>query len=167
MKNYTNGYERANLVYLAVTDKIKQQLINGNLLSSAERTELKHAFTRTEKMLKMVIDRLGTKEGERIGRMVRDNDITMVPKIKELISPQTIRVDDDRLRDILEIMINDHCVGCTAANWKDCHIYKLNDDLEVSSMYDEPEGLCPYRYMMEQEKAKNTTYGTIFKDNKK
>jgi hypothetical protein len=41
---------------------------------------------------------------------------------------------------------------------------KLADDLDVSSLYNEPIGECPYMMMAEMEKAKNPTYGTIIKE---
>lgn len=99
----------------------------------------------------------------KIDRMLSDNIIVMKPKIQEVIDNRSIYITDDRLRDILEVLINDHCVGCTAENWKNCHIYKLNDDLEVSSEYKEPKGTCAFAYMADKEKDKNPTYGTIFK----
>ncbi|WP_037947367.1 hypothetical protein, partial [Sulfuricurvum sp. MLSB] len=86
------------------------------------------------------------------------------PKIQEIIDKRAIMITDDRLRDILEILINDNCIGCTETNWKQCHIWKLQDDLDVSSMYNEPDGTCQYKLMAEMEKAKNSTYGTIFKE---
>ncbi|MDD3001772.1 MAG: hypothetical protein PHF29_08455, partial [Candidatus Riflebacteria bacterium] len=135
-------------------------------LTPQEKTEFKHAFTRHRKALAMIKDRL-PEEFKKIDRMLKDNIIVMKPKMQEMIDKRAIFVDDDRLRAILEIMINDNCTDCKVKNWKDCHIYQLNDDLEVSSEYQEPAGECPFCYMLVHEKAKNPTYGTIFKDNKK
>ena len=44
------------------------------------------------------------------------------------------------------------------------HIYQLNDSLDVSSLYNEPDGTCAFSYMAEKEKEKNKTYGQVFKD---
>ena len=105
---------------------------------------------------------------KKIDRMLKDNVIVMKPKIQESINNgAAITITDDRLRDILEVLINDNCIGCTHDNWKQCHIWKLQDDLDVSSMYNEPDGMCQYKLMADMEKAKNQTYGTIFKENVK
>jgi hypothetical protein len=100
---------------------------------------------------------------KKIDRMLKDNVIVMKPKIQEVIDNRSIAITDDRLRDILEILIDDHCIGCTATNWKDCYIWKLQDDLDVSSLYNEPDGTCQYKLMAEMEKAKNPKYGEVFK----
>lgn len=163
MKDYANGADRTRLAYLRDVDCIYSEFINGNLLTDAERTEMKHARTRHKKAMKLLAERLPD-DFKKIDRMLKDNIIVMKPKIQEVIDKRAIMITDDRLRDILEIMISDHCTGCSVENWKDCIIYELNDSLDVSSLYDEPKGLCPYRYMMEQEKALNPTYGTIFKE---
>lgn len=162
MKSYLNGLSRTRLAYLLDIDCIYKAFIDGDDLTKEEKTEFKHAFTRHRKALAMIKGRL-PEEFKKIDRMLHDNIIVMKPKVNELIDHRAIAITDDRLRDILEVLINDHCVGCTATNWKDCHIYKLNDDLDVSSMYNEPEGMCAYAYMGEREKALNPTYGTIFK----
>lgn len=163
MKDYANGADRTRLAYLRDVDCIYSEFINGNLLTDAERTEMKHARTRHKKAMKLLAERLPD-DFKKIDRMLKDNIIVMKPKIQEVIDQRAIYIEDDRLRDILEIMINDHCIGCTATNWKDCHIYQLNDSLDVSSEYQEPKGMCAYRYMSDKEKAKNPTYGTIFKE---
>lgn len=165
MKTYANGEERTQIAYVSVMSKILQKFINANLLTKEEKTEFKHAFTRNEKALNMIMERLGKKESDKIGRLIRDHDVAMVSKLKNTITPRTILITDDRLRDVLEVMINDHCPGCTAENFLDCHIYKLNDDLEVCSQYHEPNGVCPYAYMADLEKQERPGYGSIFKPN--
>ena len=164
MKDYANGEERVKLAYLKDVDLLYTKFIDqSRLLTQEEKTEFKHARTRHQKAFKMLGDRL-PKDFKKIENILKDNMIVMEPKIKELITRRAIAIDDDRLRDILEVMIHDHCVGCTANNWKNCHIYKLNDDLEVSSEYREPDGTCAFSYMSELEKAKNPTYGAIFRE---
>ena len=163
MKDYANGEERVKLAYLKDIDLLYTKFIDqSRLLTPEEKTEFKHARTRHRKAFQMLANRL-PKDFKKIENILKDNMIVMEPKIKELITRRAIAIDDDRLRDILEVMINDHCVGCTAENWKKCHIYKLNDDLEVSSEYNEPDGTCAFAYMAEKEKEKNPTYGTLFK----
>ena len=162
MKDYMNGEERTRMAYLRDIDIVYKSFIDSRLLTPDEKTEFKHAMTRHKKGIAKLKTRF-PKDFEKIERHLKDHVIVMQPKIREVIDHRAIAIADDRLRDILEVLINDHCVGCTDKNWKDCHIYHLNDDLDVSSMYQEPDGVCQYAYMSEQEKAKNPTYGTIFK----
>lgn len=164
MKSYANGEEKTKLTYLSAMSKLLQNIIGLNLLSKEEVTEFKHALTRNEKALKMVLERLGEKQSDAIGRMVRDNDIAMVPRVKNSNTPRTILIDDERLRSILEIEINDHCFGCTEKYFLECIIYELNDDLEVCSNYQEPTGMCPYAYMVAEEKKYRQNYGSIIKN---
>ncbi|URN85844.1 hypothetical protein [Acetobacterium wieringae] len=162
MKPYLNGEIRTRLAYLLDINILYESLINSNSLTKDEKTELKHACTRHQKGIALIKKRM-PKEFEKIERMLKDNLIVMKPKTQELIDRRAIYMEDDRLRDILEVMINDHCIGCKIENYLDCIIYQYNDDLDVSSMYNEPKGVCPYAYMGEKEKALNPTYGTIFK----
>ena len=162
MKDYLNGEARTRLAYLKDIDVLYQLFIDGNHLTAEEKTEFKHARTRHQKAIKMIKKRLPD-DFKKIDRMLSDNIIVMQPKIKELIDHRAIAITDDRLRDILEVMINDHCVGCNECDWKHCIIYKLNDDLDVSSLYNEPDGTCPYSYMAEKEKALNKGYGRLIK----
>lgn len=162
MKNYINGEARTRLAYIRDIGIVYKSFIESDLLTDAEKTELKHARTRHNKALKMIKKRLPD-DFKKIDRLLNDNIIVMQPKMKELIDHRAIMLTDDRLRDILEVMINDHCIGCNECDWQHCIIYKLNDDLDVSSLYNEPNGTCPYAYMAEKEKALNPTYGTIFK----
>jgi len=144
-------------------DVLYKDLIDGDNVTKEERTALKHANTWHKKAIAMMKERLPD-DFKKIDRMLKDNVIVMKPKIQEVIDNRSIAITDDRLRDILEILINDNCIGCTATNWKQCHIWKLQDDLDVSSMYNEQDGMCQYKLMAEMEKAKNPTYGTIFKE---
>ena len=163
MKDYANGEERVKLAYLKDVDLLYTKFIDqSRLLTQEEKTEFKHARTRHRKAFQMLAERL-PKDFRKIENTLRDNMIVMEPKIKELITRRAIAIDDDRLRDILEVMINDHCVGCKIENYLDCIIYQYNDDLDVSSIYNEPNGTCAYAYMAEKEKSLNPTYGTIFK----
>jgi len=163
MKDYINGEVRAKVAYLCDIDLLYKDLIASDNITKEERTELKHALTRHIKAIKMMSERLPD-DFKKIERMLKDNVIVMKPKIQESINNgAAITITDDRLRDILEILIDDHCVGCTATNWKECHIWKLQDDLDVSSMYNEPDGMCQYKLMADMEKAKNPTYGEVFK----
>lgn len=162
MKDYLNGEARTRLAYLRDMDVLYKSFIDSDVLTPEEKTEFKHARTRHIKAFKMLKER-HAESFKKIDRMLNDNIIVMKPKMQELIDHKAIYVTDDRLRDILEVLINDHCIGCNEANWKQCHIYKLNDDLDVSSLYNEPVGECPYMMMAEMEKAKNPTYGTIIK----
>lgn len=163
MKDYLNGADRTRLAYLRDIDVLYQTIIDADILTPEEKTEIRHANTRHKKAFKMMAKRLPD-AFKKIDRMLKDNIIVMKPKMQEVIDRRAIYITDDRLRDILEIMINDHCIGCTATNWKDCHIYQLNDSLDVSSEYQEPKGICAFSYMSDKEKAKNPTYGTIFKN---
>ena len=163
MKDYINGEARTKVAYLRDMDVLYKDLIDGDNVTKEERTALKHANTWHKKAIAMMKKRLPD-DFKKIDRMLKDNVIVMKPKIQEVIDNRSIAITDDRLRDILEILINDNCIGCTATNWKQCHIWKLQDDLDVSSMYNEQDGMCQYKLMAEMEKAKNSTYGTIFKE---
>lgn len=166
MKDYLNGEYRTSAAYLLDVDLLYKKFIDSNNVTKEERTALKHAKTWHQKAMAMMKERLPD-DFKKVDRMLSDNIIVMKPKVQELMNTRAINITDDRLRDILEVMINDHCIGCTAENWKDCHIYQLNDSLDVSSCYQEPDGTCPFQYMSIQEKAKNPTYGSIFKGEKK
>jgi len=162
MKTYLNGEIRTRLAYLRDIGILYQSLIDSDALSKEEITAMKHARTWHKKAIDLIEKRLPD-DFKKIDRMLSDHIIVMKPKINELIDNRAIAITDDRLRDILEILINDHCIGCTHENWKQCHIWKLQDDLDVSSMYNEPDGMCQYKLMATQEKAKNPTYGEVFK----
>jgi uncharacterized protein YnzC (UPF0291/DUF896 family) len=162
MKDYLNGEARTKLAYLRDIDVLYKSFIDSDVLTPEEKTEFKHARTRHIKAFKMLKER-HAESFKKIDRMLNDNIIVMKPKMQELIDHKAIYVTDDRLRDILEVLINDHCIGCTHENWKQCHIWKLQDDLDVSSIYNEPDGTCEYKYMAIQEKSKNITYGEVFK----
>lgn len=162
MKDYINGESRTKVAYLRDMDVLYKDLIDGDNVTKEERTALKHANTWHKKAIAMMKERLPD-DFKKIDRMLKDNVIVMKPKIQEVIDNRSIAITDDRLRDILEILINDYCINCMETGWKNCHIYKLNDDLDVSSMYCEPSGTCPYQYMSVQEKAKTPTYGEVFK----
>lgn len=163
MKDYLNGEARTRLAYLKDIDVLYQLFIDGNHLTAEEKTEFKHARTRHQKAIKMIKKRLPD-DFKKIDRMLSDNIIVMKPKAQEVINNRAaITITDDRLRDILEILINDHCVGCESTEWKNCHIYQLNDSLDVSSLYNEPDGTCAFSYMAEKEKEKNKTYGQVIK----
>ena len=163
MKDYINGEARTKVAYLRDMDVLYKDLIDGDNVTKEERTALKHANAWHKKAIMMMNERLPD-DFKKIDRMLKDNVIVMKPKIQEVIDNRSIAITDDRLRDILEVLINDHCVGCNETNWKQCHIWKLQDDLDVSSMYNEQDGMCQYKLMAEMEKAKNPTYGTIFKE---
>ena len=163
MKNYLNGEARTRLAYIRDIGIVYKSFIDSDLLTDAEKTELKHAKTRHNKALEMIKKRLPD-DFKKIDRMLSDNIIVMKPKAQEVINNRAaITITDDRLRDILEILINDHCVGCESTEWKNCHIYQLNDSLDVSSLYNEPDGTCAFSYMAEKEKEKNKTYGQVIK----
>jgi hypothetical protein len=162
MKDYLNGEARTKVAYLRDMDVLYKDLIDGDNITKEERTAFKHAKTWHKKAVAMMKERLPD-DFKKIDRMLKDNIIVMKPKMQELIDHKAIYVTDDRLRDILEVLINDHCIGCTHENWKQCHIWKLQDDLDVSSIYNEPDGTCEYKYMAIQEKSKNITYGEVFK----
>ena len=163
MRNYLNGEARTKVAYLRDMDVLYKDLIDGDNVTKEERTALKHARTWHKKAIAMMKERLPD-DFKKIERMLKDNVIVMKPKIQESINNgAAITITDDRLRDILEVLINDHCIGCTHENWKQCHIWKLQDDLDVSSMYNEPDGMCQYKLMADMEKAKNPTYGEVFK----
>ena len=162
MKDYINGEARTKVAYLRDMDVLYKDLIDGDNVTKEERTAFKHARTWHKKAIAMMKERLPD-DFKKIDRMLKDNVIVMKPKIQEVIDNRSIAITDDRLRDILEILINDNCIGCTHNNWKQCHIWKLQDDLDVSSMYNEPDGMCQYKLMAEMEKAKNPTYGEVFK----
>ena len=164
MRNYLNGEARTKVAYLRDIDILYKNLIESDNLSKEEKTEFKHAYTRHRKGIALMKKRLPD-DFKKIERLLSDNIIVMKPKVQELINNgAAITITDDRLKDILEVLINDHCVGCTSKDWKNCHIWKLNDDLDVSSLYNHEEGTCEFSYMAEMEKAKNPTYGTIFKE---
>jgi hypothetical protein len=163
MKDYLNGEARTKVAYLRDMDVLYKDLIDGDNITKEERTAFKHAKTWHKKAVAMMKERLPD-DFKKIDRMLKDNVIVMKPKIQEVIDNRAISITDDRLRDILEVLINDHCTGCNETNWKQCHIWKLQDDLDVSSMYNEPDGMCQYKLMAEMEKAKNPTYGTIIKE---
>lgn len=165
MKDYLNGEARTKVAYLRDMDVLYKDLIDGDNVTKEERTAFKHAKTWHKKAIASMKERLPD-DFKKIDRMLKDNVIVMKPKMQEVIDNRAISITDDRLRDILEVLINDHCIGCNETNWKQCHIYKLNDDLDVSSLYNEPVGECPYMMMAEMEKAKNPTYGTIIKTTK-
>ena len=162
MKDYLNGADRTRLAYLRDIDVLYKSFIDSDVLTPEEKTEFKHARTRHIKAFKMLKER-HAESFKKIDRMLKDNVIVIKPKIQEVIDNRAISITDDRLRDILEVLINDHCIGCNETNWKQCHIYRLNDDLDVSSLYNEPVGECPYMMMAEMEKAKNPTYGQLIK----
>lgn len=162
MKDYLNGDYRTSVAYLLDIDLMYKKLIDSDNITKEERTAFKHAKTWHKKAIASMKKRLPD-DFKKIDRMLKDNVIVMKPKIQEVIDNRSIAITDDRLRDILEILINDNCIGCTHENWKQCHIWKLQDDLDVSSMYNEPDGMCQYKLMADMEKAKNPTYGTIFK----
>lgn len=165
MKDYLNGEYRTSAAYLLDVDLLYKKFIDSNNVTKEERTAFKHAKTWHQKAMKMMKERVPD-DFKKIDRMLSDNIIVMKPKVQELIDHKAIYITDDRLRDILEVLINDHCTGCNECDWKHCIIYKLNDDLDVSSMYNEPDGTCPFCYMSDKEKALNPTYGTIFKGEK-
>jgi len=163
MKGYINGEARTKVAYLRDMDVLYKDLIDGDNVTKEERTAFKHARTWHKKAIAMMKERLPD-DFKKIERMLKDNVIVMKPKIQESINNgAAITITDDRLRDILEVLINDHCTSCGVDNWRECHIYKLNDSLDVSSLYKEPYGTCPYCYMAIQEKTKNKTYGSLIK----
>ena len=82
------------------------------------------------------------------------DQIELMLEIKEEVKAFK-KVKINRLSDRLEIENPSYLKN-------DCN-WKLQDDLDVSSMYNEQDGTCQYKLMAEMEKAKNPTYGEVLK----
>jgi len=118
MKDYLNGDYRTSVAYLLDIDLMYKKLIDSDNITKEERTAFKHAKTWHKKAIASMKKRLPD-DFKKIDRMLKDNVIVMKPKVQEVINNgAAITITDDRLRDILEILINDNCIRCTATNWK-------------------------------------------------
>ena len=149
-KSYLNSKEKTQVTYVYMALSVLDDLVKKNIFSKNENTQFKHAVTRMTNGLTQMILRLGEDTAKRIDRDIRDSQITLVPKMKVQIDKPKVAITEDKILVMVEKLISAYCMDCHESDFKKCEIFEINQNLDIDSIFNEPEGICPYSYMIEQ-----------------
>jgi len=149
-KTYLNAKEKVQVTYVYMAISVLQDLVNKNIFSKTENTQFKHAITRATNGLKEMVKRLGSDTAKRIDRELKDYTITLVPKIKARIDNPKVAITEDKILSMVEKLISAYCIDCKQTDFQKCEIFEINQNLDIDSKFIEPQGVCPYRYMIDK-----------------
>lgn len=145
MKNYINAKERSTCAVLLLAGAAADTMLNSGV-SKEEQKSLKYIRTYAEKWYGDLIRRVGTEEGDRIGRLFNTCDVRLVPKT---VPERTLPITDDDIQSLLDLFIDIFCKDCPYDKGEDftgCPMYRVNSDLNIKLISDPEEGLCPFCY---------------------
>ena len=148
MKDYLNGEERQQSLYLAISYTIVMGILeqNSKNMSKAEIKCLKYVRTYLDKYLEALRDRVGEKELARIAR--EQQDYTAVIKPRNYDGFYTI--DKNALEEIARRAVEKDCFGCNREDWHNCELYKYMHKAGMGRV-DEIPGKCAFYYEKEGE----------------
>ena len=151
-KDYLSSKERIQLASFIVQTDVLEDVIDRNRLTKTEISKLKHSRTRLYSALEEIKDRIGQKEMKKIGNIIADNRLEFVSRYK-VAAPEKELITQDKIMNLMEMLIHAYCMDCKRNDFLTCHIFEINRDLDIDCELNEPDGLCPYRYMCEEYKA--------------
>ena len=148
MKDYLNGEERQQALYLYISHSLVSGIleVNKKNMSKGEITALKYIITYLEKYLDALAERVGMKELQRINR--DSQDYTIVTKPKNYDGYYTI--DKNGLEEIARYAVEKKCFGCTNECWHECELYRYMKKAGMGRV-DEIPGKCEFYYEKEEE----------------
>lgn len=151
MKDYLNGEERQQALYLYISHSLVSGIleVNKKNMSKKEITALKYIITYLEKYLDALTERVGLKELQRINR--DSQDYTIVTKPKNYDGYYTI--DKNGLEEIARYAVEKRCFGCSREDWHECELYRYMKKAGMGRV-DEIPGKCEFFYHIEKKRIR-------------
>jgi hypothetical protein len=81
-------------------------------------------------------------------RIFKDSEI--ITQTKQAVKHKYITVQAETVDDLIEVAVMDKCKNCKGSEYKDCKLFKLQQDLNVFMVQDR-QGSCPYAYDESEE----------------
>lgn len=151
MKDYLNGEERQQALYLYISHALVSGILEMNKknMHKKEITALKYIITYLEKYFDALIQRVGEKELQRISR--ESQYYTIAVKQKNFDGYFTI--DKNALEEIARHAVEANCFGCTREDWDKC---VLRNYMRKAGMgrVDEIPGKCEFFYHKEKKRIR-------------
>ena len=147
MKTYLNSKQKIQTSFMAAMLAMMTEFDERGTLSKAERTQMKYSITYLTKLLKSMFARMPEVE-KHVKHDLKDNRVKLVPKFEKLNEREYINAND--LYDLLEMLVAQNCVSCERCDFKECAVFKMHQRLDIDIIDIEPDGVCPYGYMVRE-----------------
>lgn len=153
MKDYLNNSETKEMIVLNKINIIVDHFINGSVMDSTEKGNLKRGNTFIKKALLSTIKRLGEKEAKKFVKLyensqvitISNSELSIIKKRKNSELNEAYE-DSKEYYDLVEITMDMNCKNCFK-NWKQCDLCKHFDENEVIPFNEEIDlGNCKYAY---------------------
>jgi len=145
MRTYLNSSQKNQISFTSALLAMLTEFDNNDTLSKPEKTAMKYVITWLTKLLKSLFERMPD-VAERVKRDLKDNRVMLSPRFSKMNEREYVETSD--LIDLLEMLVEEHCVGCLRCDFGECAVFKTHQQLQIDVEGGEPEGRCPYGYAL-------------------
>ncbi|UYO61843.1 hypothetical protein LNN31_13770 [Acetobacterium wieringae] len=117
-----------------------------------ELKDFRYARTHLNKALTHTIQRIGGDIGQRLINKLKDAEPTLKDKSFRKEESGTL-INDEMLLEMVSKLIEIKCRGCKVCNYRDCHIFNINNELGVGVEDGRSNEICPFVYTERAEVA--------------
>ena len=155
MKDYLNNAEMQQTIVLNTSKNVINHFIESEIMTKAEKSDLKRAGTYITKSLKSMFDRLADSEGRKYVRkfnnshvvVLNDSELDVLKKRKSC-ELNAAYEDNKEYIELASITMDLNCKDCTK-DWKTCDLCKHFEENEMIPFNEEHnKNNCRYAYSL-------------------
>ena len=153
MIDYMGELERERYCMLLVLLKVSQELLETNLLSKEEKTNLKKAIAFGQKVNLFKEGRLNKSAAKTLNNVVRNGKVTYMDLYSSEVwnkkKNHDIKASYDENKEyfnLVELIFHYNCRGCTRCDYQNCDFYKEFEENSIPELVDTQVGKCKYYY---------------------
>ena len=153
MKDYMGELEREQYCMLLASLKIASKLLESNLFTKEEKSNLKKCITWGRKVNLLEEGRLNKSAAKTLNNVMKNGKVTY----KDLYSSQVwakkknndIKASYDENKEyfnLVELIFHYNCRGCTRCDYQNCDFYKEFEENSIPELVDTRVGKCKFYY---------------------
>lgn len=153
MKDYMGELERERYCMFLVALKIAGELLESNLFSKEEKSNLKRCITWGRKVNLLEEGRLNKSASRTLLNMMNNGHITYMDKYgsqlwdkKKSANIKDKYEENKEYFELVEMIFHYNCRGCQKCDYKTCDFYKVFEQHMIPEMQVNEPGKCKFFY---------------------
>lgn len=153
MKDYMGELERERYCMFLVALKIAGELLESNLFSKEEKSNLKRCITWGRKVNLLEEGRLNKSASKTLLNMMNNGHITYMDKYgsqlwdkKKSANIKDKYEENKEYFELVEMIFHYNCRGCQKCDYKTCDFYKVFEQHMIPEMQVNEPGKCKFFY---------------------
>lgn len=148
MVTYLNQADRSKVLKLVAIigaiNEVEEESPKLKELFGKSFADLKRARTYVLKALESLADTLGEEQSRKVFNMAKWHDVVLIGRAAPRGKSEAI-VEMDKLFDLAELAIANHCHGCERQDHKSCRVYHVLSAADIPPADTVTTAGCPYR----------------------